>query len=112
MHRTFRSLDQRPKLLGFTIRQWAGLLLLAGLLGALVHFTRMPVKPAISLCTIALGLPTALAFVAETGGPQIALLLREMLGWRARRKHLPATPAGYERRGVQLTHERENGNAR
>ena len=49
IHRTFRSLDDAPKLVGFTLRQWAALIagagatvLLAALLARRIH--RTPAK--------------------------------------------------------------------
>ena len=91
-HRTFRSLDEAPKLLGFTVRQWAMLILAAGALLGLVELTHMPGKAAITLGVFALGLPAALTYVSETGGIRIAGLLADALRWRLGAKTL--APAG------------------
>ena len=82
IHRTFRSLDQAPKLLGFTIKQWA--VLIAGTLAVLglVYLAHLPGKPAITLCVFVIGLPAALTYVSESGGLQLGLLLRDMWRWR------------------------------
>jgi hypothetical protein len=90
IHRTFRSLDDRPKLVGFTIRQWA--LLIAGgiLVLAVVHVAHLGAKAAITLCVFTIGLPAALTYVSESGGLQLGMLLRDMVGWRLRAKTLPA----------------------
>lgn len=101
-NQTFRSLDQAPKLVGFTIRQWLALIAGAATLLAIVHATRMPTRPAISLCVLALGLPAALMYVSETGGLSIGMLLRDAVLWRVSSQILqpPATAidgAGSER---------------
>lgn len=82
IHRTFRSLDQAPKLLGFTVKQWA--LLIAGTLMVLglVYLAHLPGKPAITLCVFVIGLPAALTYVSESGGLQLGVLLRDMWRWR------------------------------
>ena len=57
IHRTFRSLDEPPKLLGFTATQWCWLIAdLAGVL-ALVLATGMPAKAAITLLAFTVGCP-------------------------------------------------------
>ena len=89
IHRTFRSLDQPPKLVGFTIRQWAALIADTSLVLALVYVAGLPVKAAITLIVFAVGLPAALAYVSETGGIQLGQLLRDLLRWRIGRRNLP-----------------------
>jgi hypothetical protein len=84
IHRTFRSLDQAPKLVGFTIGQWAALIAETVVILALVYVTGLPVKVAISLLVLTVGLPAALAYVSESGGLQLGVLLADMLLWRAR----------------------------
>lgn len=82
IHRTFRSLDEAPKLVGFTIRQWMALIAGSGAVLGLVELAHLPAKPAITLCVFAIGLPAALIYVAESGGLQISVLLRSMCAWR------------------------------
>jgi hypothetical protein len=82
IHRTFRSLDAAPKLVWFTGKQWAALIIGGcSLLGA-IHLAHVPTKPAISLCVFLIGLPAALTYVSESGGLQLSVLLREMWCWR------------------------------
>jgi hypothetical protein len=95
IHPTFRSLDEAPRLVVFTIKQWA--VLIAGTLAvlALIHFSGLPTKPAITLCVFAVGLPAALTYVSESGGLQLGVLLRECWRWRWASHALP--PASPER---------------
>ena len=95
IHRTFRSLDQAPKLVGFTIKQWAALIAGALVVLGVVHLAHLPAKPAITLCVFVIGLPAALTYVSESGGLQIGVLLREMWRWRWSTHMLP--PASPER---------------
>ncbi len=94
IHRTFRSLDDPPKLVGFTIRQWAALIGGAACVLVVVHVTRLPAKAAITLCVFTVGLPAALTYVSESGGLQLGALLADMLRWRLRAKRLPAASPG------------------
>jgi hypothetical protein len=82
IHRTFRSLDDPPKLLGFTMRQWLALIAGAGVVLGIVYATHLPTKPAITLCVFVLGLPAALTYVSESGGLQLGVLLRDCWRWR------------------------------
>jgi hypothetical protein len=93
IHRTFRSLDEAPKLVGFTVRQWA--VLIAGSSGILgvVYLTHLPTKPAITLCVFVIGLPAALTYVSESGGLQLGALIKDCLRWRLSGHHLPAATA-------------------
>lgn len=103
IHRTFRSLDQAPKLVGFTIRQWCALIAGASAVLGLVFLAHLPTKPAITLCVFVVGLPAALTYVSESGGLQLGALLRDMCRWRVGRHRLPATPHGYaSARGVMI----------
>ena len=52
IHRTFRSLDDAPKLVGFTIRQWAALIAGSAVVLGVVHLAQLPAKPAITLCVL------------------------------------------------------------
>jgi hypothetical protein len=95
IHRTFRSLDQAPKLVGFSLRQWAALI--AGTIAVLglIFLTHLPTKPAITLCVFVIGLPAALMYVSESGGLQLGVLLLDMCRWRTSRQAFPAVPRGY-----------------
>jgi hypothetical protein len=90
IHRTFRSLDQAPKLVGFTVKQWAALIAGALSVLGLIHLAHLPTKPAITLCVFIIGLPAALTYVSESGGLQLGVLLREMWRWRWSAHTLPA----------------------
>jgi len=92
-HRTFRSLDEPPKLIGFSVRQWGGLIAGALALLGFVHIAALPTKAAITLAVFALGLPAALTYVSESGGLRIGTLLRDALGWRLAPKRLAAETA-------------------
>lgn len=93
IHRTFRSLDEAPKLLGFTLRQWAALIAGGSAVLGVVYLTHLPTKAAITLCVFLVGLPAALTYVSESGGLQLGLLLRDAWCWRFH-SHLlpPASP--------------------
>jgi hypothetical protein len=82
IHRTFRSLDQPPKLVGFTIRQWAALIADTSLVLGVVYLAHLPAKAAITLIVFTVGLPAALAYVSETGGVHLGVLLRDLMSWR------------------------------
>jgi hypothetical protein len=101
IHRTFRSLDDAPRLVAFTLRQWAALI--AGSLAVLtlVHLSHLPTKPAITLVVFTIGLPAALTYVSESGGLQLGLLLRDCWRWRFARHALPpASPECPRARGL------------
>ena len=104
IHRTFRSLDQPPKLLGFTIRQWACLIAGAGAELALVHLTRLPSRAAITLLTFTIGLPAALTYVSEAGGLQVGRLLADSVRWRVSRKTLQAGEDAAALLGIAAIH--------
>jgi hypothetical protein len=95
IHRTFRSLDEAPKLVGFTVRQWAALIAGASAVLALVYLAHLPTKPAITLCVFVVGLPAALTYVSESGGLQLGGLLRDMCRWRFGRKAHSVVPPGF-----------------
>ena len=94
IHRTFRSLDEPPKLVGFTIRQWAALIAAAALVLAFVHVTGLHARAAITLLVFAVGVPAALAYVSESGGLALGVLLADMLRWRGGPKHLVGGAGG------------------
>lgn len=103
IHRTFRSLDDPPKLVGFTIKQWAALIAGASSLVGLIHIAHVPTKPAITLCVFLIGLPAALTYVSESGGLQLTVLLRAMWSWRWSIHALSAASLGEGRaRGVVI----------
>src|SRR5271166_7029486 len=87
-HRTFRSLDEPPKLIGFSIRQWAALIAGGLALLGLMQLAALPMKAAITLAVFTLGLPAALMYVSEAGGLRIGVLLRDALAWRLTPKRL------------------------
>jgi hypothetical protein len=93
IHRTFRSLDQPPKLVGFTIRQWAALIADTALVLAVVYTAGLPAKAAITLVVFTVGLPAALTYVSETGGIQLGQLLRDVVRWRTSPHTLPTDAA-------------------
>jgi hypothetical protein len=88
IHRTFRSLDEPPRLVGFTIRQWAALIADTTTVLGIVYLAGLPVKAAITLIVFTVGLPAALAYVSESGGIQLGGLLRDLLRWRVARRAL------------------------
>ena len=90
IHRTFRSLDEAPRLVAFTIKQWAVLIVGSAAVLGLIHLSHLPTKPAITLCVFVIGLPAALTYVSESGGLQLGVLVRECWRWRWRRHTLPA----------------------
>jgi TraG P-loop domain len=90
IHRTFRSLDDPPKLLGFTIRQWGALITAGAVVLAIVRVAHLPGKPAITLATFAVGLPAALTYVSESGGLHLGALLADVVRWRLAPKTLSA----------------------
>ena len=106
IHRTFRSLDEAPKLVFFTIKQWLALIAGAAVVFGLIYLARLPTKPAISLFVFAVGLPAALTYVSESGGLQIGVLLHEMWRWRWSTKTLVAASPSARVRGL-LVGERE-----
>jgi hypothetical protein len=101
IHRTFRSLDEAPRLVAFTLKQWAALIAGSVVVFALVHFSHLPTKPAITLSVFTIGLPAALTYVSESGGLQFGVLLRDCWRWRFARHTLPpASPEYPQARGL------------
>ena len=96
IHSTFRSLDDPPKLVWFTIKQWLALIAGVGGLAGFVHVASIPTRPAITLGVFVIGLPAALAYLSESGGLQLSMLLRSMCRWRARTQLLTAAGSGDE----------------
>jgi PrgI family protein len=103
IHRTFRSLDEAPKLVGFTLRQWALLIAGASVVLGLVYLVHLPTKAAITLCVFTIGLPAALTYVSESGGLQLGVLLGDMWRWRWSAHALPqASPEHASARGLMV----------
>ena len=50
-----------------------------GALIAAVHYSGVPTRPAISLCTIAIGVPLALAYLSEETGFSFGRLVRSAI---------------------------------
>ncbi len=101
IHRTFRSLDDAPKLVGFTIKQWSALIVGASAVLGVIDLAHVPTKPAISLCIFLIGLPAALTYVSESGGLQLSVLVRAMWHWRFSAHALPpASPGDTRARGL------------
>ena len=109
IHRTFRSLDQAPKLIAFTMRQWAMLIAATSAVLGLVYLAHVPTKPAITLCVFVIGLPAALTYVSESGGLQLGVLLRDLCRWRLSAQVLAAATTGHTKaRGVVLLRAERN----
>jgi hypothetical protein len=103
IHRTFRSLDDPPKLLGFTVKQWALLIAGASAVLGVVYVAHLPSKPAITLGVFVIGLPAALTYVSESGGLRLGVLLGDMWRWRFSAHTLPAvSPRGRRARGLLI----------
>ena len=98
IHPTFRSLDDAPKLVGFTIRQWAALIAAGITVLAIVDAAGLHAKAAVTLLTFTVGLPAALTYVSEGGGLRLGVLLLDICRWRLRAKTLPAAGAGGDAR--------------
>jgi hypothetical protein len=95
IHPTYRSLDAPVKLLGLSWSQWLCLLVGGGALIACVHYLGVPTRPAISFCTIAIGVPLALACLSEETGFSFGRLVWDMVRWRCERHRLePGAGAG------------------
>ncbi len=90
VHRTYRRLDEPPKLAGFSFSQWLGLIALGGLVFGLERLLGLPTQPAISLFTLLVGGPAALMFFSESGRPILLRLARDSARWLRRpRQHRP-----------------------
>lgn len=90
MNRTFRWLDEPPKLLGLTIWQWAALFFGGGGLGLLLHATHVPTKPAITVLMIVVGAPVAFTYLGDETGISVGRTLLDALMWRrSAHRHRP-----------------------
>jgi hypothetical protein len=90
IHRTFRSLDQAPRLVGFTIAQWALLIADGAAVGGVIYLLALPGKAAITLLVFLVGLPAALAYVSEAGGLSVGVLICDAVRWGTVRRRLSA----------------------
>lgn len=79
MHRAYRTLNDPPKLLGFTGWQWVALVLTGALAIGSTQVVGLPVKPAISFCALVLTTVAAIAYATEPGGMQPLGLLADAL---------------------------------
>jgi hypothetical protein len=93
IHRTYRRLDEPPKLAGFSFAQWLGLLILGGAAYGVCRLVALPTQPAISLFTLLVGGPAALIYFSESGRPSLLRLVRDFLRW-AFRSHVYEAGSG------------------
>ena len=93
IHRTYRRLDEPPKLAGFSFAQWLGLLVLGGAVYGVCRLVSLPTQPAISLFTLLVGGPAALIYFSESGRPSLLRLARDFLRW-ALRSHVYEAGSG------------------
>lgn len=93
IHRTYRRLDEATRLAGFTLMQWTGLIAGGGSFGFLLHVLGVPTRPAVTLWTLLVGSPAALAFLSEGGRVPVATVVRDLLRWRTRPTRLQAGAA-------------------
>jgi hypothetical protein len=84
VHRTYRRLDEPPKLAGFSFSEWLGLIGLGAAVFGLVRLLALPTQPAISLFTVLVGTPAALMHFSESGRPSLLRLTRDAVRWLAR----------------------------
>lgn len=95
IHPTYRSLDAPVKLLGLSWRQWLALLAGGGALVLFVRWTGLPTRPAISACTVLIGVPLALAYLSEETGFGFGRLVLDLARWTtAARRFDPGAGAG------------------
>ena len=84
VHRTYRRLDEPPKLAGFSFMQWVALIALGGAVFAAERLVGLATQPAISLFTLLVGGPAALIHFSEHGRPSLLRLARDAVRWLAR----------------------------
>jgi hypothetical protein len=84
IHRTYRRLDEPPKLAGFSFAQWLALLMLGGAVYGMCRLLTLPTQPAISLFTVVVGGPAALIYFSESGRPSLLRLVRDFIRWVVR----------------------------
>lgn len=88
IHRAYRTLNDPPKLLGFTGLQWFALVVTGALAIGATQLIGVPAKPAISFCALILTTVAAIAYAAEPGGVQPLGLVADSIRMAAR-------PRGY-----------------
>jgi hypothetical protein len=101
IHPTYRLLDAPIKFAGLALRQWVMLLVGGGAFVGMVHLIGIPTKPAISLCTIVIGVPTIVAYASEETGLSISTVVRDVVGWRLAPRAY-AAGAAVDPRGVVI----------
>lgn len=84
IHRTYRRLDEPPKLAGFSFAQWLGLLALGASVYGFARLITLPTQPAISLFTLLVGGPAALIYFSESGRPTLLRLACDFSRWAVR----------------------------
>jgi hypothetical protein len=84
IHRTYRRLDEPPKLAGFSFIQWLALLILGGAVYGVCRLLALPTQPAISVFTLLVGGPAALIYFSESGRPTLLRLARDFVHWLVR----------------------------
>ena len=84
IHRTYRRLDEPPKLAGFSFMQWLGVIALGAAVFGVEKLLAIPTQPAISVFTFVVGGPAALIHFSESGRPSLLRLGRDVLGWIGR----------------------------
>jgi len=80
-HRTYRRLDEPPKLAGFSFTQWVCLLALGGVVYGVERVLALATQPSISAFTLLVGLPAALLYFSESGRPTLLRLVRDLGRW-------------------------------
>jgi hypothetical protein len=94
IHRTYRRLDEGVRFAGLGVGQWCGLVLGGGAVVGAVWLLGVPVKPAITLCALVIGVPAVLAYVSEGTGISPLAMVRDLWRWRTRPGRLPAGGGG------------------
>lgn len=84
IHRAYRTLNDPPKLLGFTGIQWLALVVTGGVTIGATQLLSVPVKPAISFCALVLTTVAAIAYASEPGGVQPLGLIADALRMASR----------------------------
>lgn len=112
IHQTYRSLDAPVRLLGLSWRQWLALLIGGGAVVAAAHYSGLPTRPAISVCTIAIGVPLALAYLAEETGFAFGRLVWDVARWSLAPRDYPAGAAPKATRGFCVTEPKVPARAR
>jgi hypothetical protein len=115
VHRTYRWLDEPPKLLGFTFTQWLALLAASAAGYGLVELAHVPLKVAVSAGVFVIGLPATLTYLSEGGRLDLGRLLRDVGAWVLTPHRYLACAETYECRAASvlvLAPEEHNEGAR